>query len=84
MTDEKQILKHLMVDISLSNGMENILLLIQQIYQIQDKEGEEQKGLDDEIHAVQQHIKSISTVYSLGLSWLKDETDVAFSFVKGR
>ena len=64
MTDEKQILKHLMVDISLSNGMENILLLIQQIYQIQDKEGEEQKGLDDVIHAVQQHIKSISTVYT--------------------
>ena len=71
-----------MVDIlNLRNGMEDNLLLIQQINQ---KEGEEQKGLDDVIHAVQQHIKSISTVYSLGLSWLKDETDVAFSFFKGK
>ena len=82
MTDDKRILKHLMVDIlNLRNGMEDNLLLIQQINQ---KEGEEQKGLDDVIHAVQQHIKSISTVYSLGLSWLKDETDVAFSFFKGK
>ena len=70
-----------MVDIlNLRNGMEDNLLLIQQINQ---KEGEEQEGLDDVIHATQQHIDSIITVYAMGVSWLKGDTDFALSFIQG-
>ena len=84
MTDDKRILKHIMIDIlNLKNGMEDNLLLIQQINQIIQKGGEEQKGFDDVIHAAQQHIDSINTVYTLGVSWLKDETDFALSLFQG-
>ena len=73
-----------MIDIlNLKNGMEDNLLLIQQINLMVQKEGEEQKGFDDVIHAAQQHIDSINTVYTLGLSWLKDETDFALSLIQG-
>ena len=85
-TDEKRILKHIMIDIlNLKNGMEDNLLLIQQINLMKQKEGEEQKGLvDDVIHAAQQHIDSINTVYLLGVSWLNDETEFALSFIHGK
>ena len=64
--------------------MEENLLSMQQINLLmKEKEGEEQNGLDDVIHAAQQHIKTIITVYSLGLSWLKDDTEFALSFVQG-
>ena len=68
-----------MVDIlNLRNGMEDNLLLMKQ------KGGEEQKGFDDAvIHAAQQHIDSINTVYTLGVSWLKEGTDFALSFIQG-
>ena len=70
-----------MVDIlNLRNGMEDNLLLIQQINL---KEGEEQEGLDDVIHAAQQHIESIITVYKLGLSWLKDDVGFVLKFIQG-
>ena len=85
MTDDKRVLKHIMIDIlNLRNGMEDNLLLIQQINLMIQKEGEEQKGLDDVIHAAQQHIDSINTVYTLGVSWLKDETEFALTFIKGK
>ena len=85
MTDEKKLLKFIMIDIlHLRNGMEDNLLLIQQINLMIQKEGEEQKGFDDVIHAAQQHIDSINTVYTLGVSWLKDETDFALRFVQGK
>ncbi|XP_023332288.1 zinc finger protein 665 isoform X2 [Eurytemora carolleeae] len=72
-----------MIDIlNLRNGMENNLLLIQQIHLMIQKEGEELKGFNDIIHAAQQHIDSISTLYTLGVSWLKGETDFALSFVQ--
>ena len=81
-TDDKRILKHLMVDIlNLRNGMEDNLLLIQQINLMKQKEGEEQKGLDDVIHAAQQHINAISTVYTLGVTWLKDDAIHALSLI---
>ena len=84
MTDEKKLLKFIMIDIlNLRNGMEDNLLLIQQINLMIQKEGEEQKGFDDMIHAAQQHIDSINTVYTLGVSWLKDDTDFALSFIQG-
>ena len=85
-TEDKRVLKHLMVDIlNLKNGMEDNLLLIQQINLMKQKEGEEQKGLvDDVIHAAQQHIESINTVCLLGVSWLKDETEFALSFIQGK
>ena len=74
-----------MIDIlNLRNGMEDNLLLIQQINLMNENEGEEQNGLDDVIHAAQQHIESITTVYSLVLSWLKGDRDFALSFVQGR
>ena len=74
-----------MIDIlNLRNGMEDNLLLIQQINLMIQKEGEEQKGFDDIIHAAQQHIKSVKSVYTLGLSWLKDETDFALSIIEGK
>ena len=74
-----------MIDIlNLKNGMEDNLLLIQQINLMIQKEGEEQKGFDDVIHAAQQHIDSINTVYTLGVSWLKDETEFALKFIEGK
>ena len=85
MTDDKRILKHIMIDIlNLRNGMEDNLLLIQQINLMIQKEGEEQKGFDDVIHVAQQHIDSINTVYTLGVSWLKDETEFALKFIEGK
>ena len=84
MTDDKRVLKHIMIDIlNLRNGMEDNLLLIRQINLMIQKEGEEQKGLDDVIHAAQQHIKTINSVYTLGVSWLKDETAYALSIIQG-
>ena len=74
-----------MIDIlNLRNGMENNLLLIQQINLMIQKEGEEQKGFDDVIHAAQQHIDSINTVYTLGVSWLKDETEFVLKAIEGK
>ena len=85
MTDDKRILKHIMIDIlNLRNGMEDNLLLIQQINLMIQKEGEEQKGLDDVIHAAQQHIDSINTVYTLGVSWLKKEDGLSLEFIQGK
>ena len=85
MTDDKRILNHIMIDIlNLRIGMEDNLLLIQQINLMIQKEGEEQKGFDDVIHAAQQHIDSINSIYALGVSWLKDDTDYAVNFRKGK
>ena len=73
-----------MIDIlNLRNGMEDILLLIQQIHLRIQKEGEEQKGFNDIIYAAQQHIDSINSVYTLGVSWLKDEAAYALSIIQG-
>ena len=80
-----------MLDIlNLRNGMEDNLLIIQQIHLMIQKEGEEQKRFNDVIHAAQQHIKSINCVYTLGLPWLLGNTDISFilgkilsNFVKG-
>ena len=84
MTDDKQVLKLIMIDIlNLRNGMEDNLLLLQQINLMIQKEGEEQKGFDDVIHAAQQHIDSINSIYTLGVSWLKDDTDFSLSSTKG-
>ena len=84
-TDDKRVLKHIMIDIlNLRNGMEDNLLLIQQINLMIQKEGEEQKGFDDVIHAAQQHIDSVNTAYTLGVSWLKDETAFALRVVHGK
>ena len=84
MTDDKRVLKHIIVNIlNLRNGMEDNLLLIQKINLMIQKEGEEQMWFDDVIHAAQQHIDSINTVYILGVSWLKDETDFALKFIEG-
>ena len=69
--------------LNLRNGMEDNLLLIQQIHLMIQKEGEEQKGLNDVIHAAQQHIVSIEQMYTLGVSWLKGETDFALHFIQG-
>ena len=56
--------------------MEDNLLLIQQINLMIQKEGEELKGLNDVIHAAQQHIDSIYSIFRLGVSWLKDGIDL--------
>ena len=85
MTDDKQILKHIMIDIlNLRNGMEDNLLLIQQINLMIQMEGEVQKGFDDVIYAAQQHIDSINSIYTLGVSWLKEDTDYAVNFRRGK
>ncbi|XP_023321213.1 zinc finger Y-chromosomal protein 1 isoform X2 [Eurytemora carolleeae] len=77
--DDKRVLKHILTDIlNLRNGMEDNLLLIQQINQKIQKEGEELSGFNDVIHAAQQHIDSIEQIYTLGVSWLKGETELAF------
>ena len=68
-----------MIDIlNLRNGMEDNLLLIQQINLMIQKKGEELKGFNDVIHAAQRHIESINSV---GLSWLTGHTD---SFIFGK
>ena len=73
-----------MLDIlNLRNGMEDNLLLIQQIHLMIQKEGEEQKRFNDVIHAAQQHIDSIEQMYTLGVSWLKGETELAFILLQG-
>ena len=73
-----------MIDIlNLRNGMEDNLLLIQQIRLMIQKEGEEQNEFNDIIHAAQLHIDSISTLYTLGVSWLKGETDFSLHFIQG-
>ena len=73
-----------MLDIlNLRNGMEDNLLLIQQINLMIQKEGVEQNGLNDVIHAAQQHIDSIEQMYTLGVSWLKGETELAFILLQG-
>ena len=73
-----------MLDIlNLRNGMEDNLLLIQQIQLMIQKEGKEQKGLNGVINAAQQHIVSIEQMYTLGVSWLKGETDFALHFIQG-
>ena len=69
--------------LNLRNGMEDNLLLIQQIYLMIQKEGKEQNEFNDIIHAAQQHIDSISTLYTLGVSWLKGETDFSLHFIQG-
>ena len=63
--------------------MEDNLLLIQQINLMIQKEGEEQKRFNDIIYAAQQHIDSINSVYTLGVSWLKDEAAYALSIIQG-
>ena len=84
MTDDKQVLKLIMIDIlNLRNGMEDNLLLIQQINLMIQKEGEEQKGFDDVIHAAQQHIDSINTVFTLGISWLQDDISFVLKTLDG-
>ena len=85
MTDDERVLKQIMIDIlNLRNGMEDNLLLIQQINLMIQKDGEEQKGFDDVIHAAQQHIDSINTVYTLGVSWLKKKDGVSLEFIQGK
>jgi len=66
-----------MIDIlNLRNGMEDNLLLIQQLHLMIQKEGEEHKGFYDVIYAAQQHIESIEAVFDLGVTWLKQEIDI--------
>ena len=84
-TDDKRVLKHIMIDIlNLRNGMKDNLLLIQQINLMIQKEEEEPKRFDDVIPAAQQHIDSINTVYTLGVSWLEDETDFVLKAIQGK
>ena len=63
--------------------MEDNLLLIQQIHLMIQKEGKEQKEFNDIINIAQQQIDSISTLYTLGVSWLKGETDFSLHFIQG-
>ena len=73
-----------MLDIlNLRNGMEDNLLLIQQIHLMIQKEGEEQKGFNDVVHAAQQHINSIKEVYHLGITWLRQDIDIALRLIQG-
>ena len=81
MTDDKRVLKYIMIDIlNLRNGMENNLLQLL----IKQREGDEQKGFDDVIHTAQEHIDFISKVYTLGLSWLKDEREYTLGLIEGK
>ena len=84
-SDDKRILKHIMIDIlNLRNGMEDNLLLMQKVHHI--VKNIKSVGLDllNAITVVQQHIDSINTVYILGVSWLNDKTDFALSYIRGK
>ena len=54
-----------------------------------EKEGEGErveegwKGFNEVLHAAQQHIDSISSLYTLGVSWLKEETDNPPNTIQG-
>ena len=41
------------------------------------------KGFNEVLHAAQQHIDSISSLYTLGVSWLKEETDNPPNTIQG-
>ena len=43
-----------------------------------------QEDRDALIHAAQEHVKSIITVYTLGISWLKDETEYVLGLIHGK
>ena len=76
MTDDKRVLKHIMIDIlNLRSGMEENLLLIQTVHHIVKNIKSVSTDLLYAITGVQQHIDSINTVYTLGVSWLKDDID---------
>ncbi len=67
-TDDKQVIKHVMIDIlNLKHGLEDNLLLIKQL-RIHLEETERRELV---VNAARQHITSISTVYQLGTAWLK-------------
>ena len=68
MTDDKQVIKHVMIDIlNLKHGLEDNLLLIKQLrFHL-----EEENRKEIVVNAARQHITSISTVYQLGTAWLK-------------
>ena len=48
-----------------------------------EKEEEEWKGLNEVLLAAQQHIDSISSMYTLGVSCLKEETENSPNIIQG-
>ena len=69
MSTENRIIQQILVDIlNLKHGLEDILLLIQQIRQVEPQEGEDVKEVA--LNLAKHHIDTVSSVYSLGIDWL--------------
>ena len=70
--EEKGILRDILVDIlNLQHGLEDNLLVIQQIQQVDPGTGEDYKELA--LNTARQHIIDINSVYQQGLDWLKND-----------
>ncbi|XP_023336363.1 uncharacterized protein LOC111707486 [Eurytemora carolleeae] len=71
-TEEKGILRDILVDIlNLQHGLEDNLLVIQQIQQVDPGTREDYKELA--LNTARQHIIDINSVYQQGLDWLKND-----------
>ena len=71
-TEEKGIFRDILVDIlNLQHGLEDNLLVIQQIQQVDPGTGEDYKELA--LNTARQHIIDINSVYQQGLDWLKND-----------
>ena len=71
-TEEKGIFRDILVDIlNLQHGLEDNLLVIQQIHQVDPGTGEDYKELA--LNTARQHIIDINSVYQQGLDWLRND-----------
>ena len=78
-TPEKEILQYFLVDIlNLKHGLEDILLLIQQIRQVEPQEGEDIKEVV--LDTVRHQITYINTAYKLGQDWFNFDPGLGFKF----
>ncbi|XP_023322929.1 uncharacterized protein LOC111697239 isoform X2 [Eurytemora carolleeae] len=71
-TEDIQTLRDILVDIlNLQHGLEDNLLVIQQIQQVDPGTGEDYKELA--LNTARQHIIDINSVYQQGLDWLRND-----------
>jgi len=81
-TDDKRVLKQILIDVlNLRTGMEDNLLLIQNVYHTVKNIKSVSTDLMNAISVVQQHIDSINRVCTLGVSWLK--YDFSLNYITG-
>ncbi|XP_023321199.1 zinc finger protein 142-like isoform X3 [Eurytemora carolleeae] len=81
-TDDKRVLKQILIDVlNLRTGMEDNLLLIQNVYHTVKNIKSVSTDLMNAISVVQQHIDSMNRVCTLGVSWLKYDVDFSLNYI---